>query len=112
MLALSGLLRSLQFTALSALAFADVPAERFSAATGFFATLQQLAPALGVVLATATLEASAALHGREHGVLAVGDFAVAFLAAGGLAVLAAPFFARMAPDAGADVSGHGRVRGS
>lgn len=106
-LAASGLLRSLQFTALSALAFADVPAERFSAATGFFATLQQLAPALGVVLATATLEASAALHGRDHGALATGDFAAAFLVAGALAAAAAPFFARMAPDAGADVSGHG-----
>ncbi|MBX9700659.1 MAG: MFS transporter, partial [Acetobacteraceae bacterium] len=106
-LALSGLLRSLQFTAISALAFADVPAERFSAATGFFATLQQLAPALGVVLATATLEASAALAGRDHGHLAVGDFAMAFLVAGALAATAAPFFARMAADAGADVSGHG-----
>jgi len=110
-LALSGLLRSLQFTGLSALAFADVPAERFSAATGFFATLQQLAPALGVVLATATLEASAALSGRDAGHLLTHDFAVAFLVAGGLAALAAPFFARMAPDAGADVSGHRRVRG-
>lgn len=106
-LALSGLLRSLQFTAISALAFADVPAERFSAATGFFATLQQLAPALGVVLATATLEASAALAGRPHGTLATADFALAFLVAGALALAAAPFFARMAPDAGADVSGHG-----
>lgn len=106
-LALSGLLRSLQFTALSALAFSDVPAERFSAATSFFATLQQLAPALGVVLATATLEASAALAGRDHGHLAVHDFAVAFLVAGALSALAAPFFARLAPDAGAGVSGHG-----
>jgi EmrB/QacA subfamily drug resistance transporter len=105
-LALSGLLRSLQFTSLSALAYADVPPERYSAATGFFATLQQLAPALGVVLATAALEASAALAGRGHGHLAVADFAVAFLAAAVLSVLAAPFFARMAPDAGAAVSGH------
>lgn len=106
-LALSGLLRSLQFTALSALAFADMPSERYSAATGFFATLQQLAPALGVVLATATLEASAALAGRGHHALATADFAAAFVAAGLLSALAAPFFARMAPDAGAAVSGHG-----
>jgi EmrB/QacA subfamily drug resistance transporter len=106
-LALSGLLRSLQFTALSALAFADVPAERFSAATSFFATLQQLAPALGVVLATATLEASAALAGRDEGHLATQDFAMAFLVAGALAASAAPFFARLAPEAGAGVSGHG-----
>ena len=58
------------------------------------------------VLATATLEASAALAGREHGHLATQDFAVAFLIAGALAASAAPFFARLAPDAGAGVSGH------
>lgn len=109
-LALSGLMRSLQFTGLSALAFADIPAERFSAATGFFATLQQLAPALGVVLATATLEASAALSGRDAGHLLTHDFAVAFLVAGGLAAAAAPFFARLPADAGAAVSGHDAVR--
>jgi EmrB/QacA subfamily drug resistance transporter len=111
-LALGGLMRSLQFTALSALSFADVPAERFSAATGFFATLQQLAPALGVVLATATLEASAALAGRAHAALAPADFAAAFLVAGALAAASAPFFARMAPDAGAAVSGHRAGRGA
>jgi EmrB/QacA subfamily drug resistance transporter len=105
-LALGGLMRSLQFTALSALAFADVPKERFAAATGLFATLQQLAPALGIVLATATLEISAAMAGRSHGVLATGDFAAAFLVAGALTAAATPFFARMAPDAGAMVSGH------
>ncbi len=108
-LALGGLARSLQFTSLSALSFADVPAERLSAATGFFATLQQLAPALGVVLATTTLEASAALAGRGHGALAVADFAAAFLVAGALVLAAAPFYARMAADAGAAVSGHPRL---
>jgi EmrB/QacA subfamily drug resistance transporter len=110
-LAVGGLLRSLEFTALSALSFADVPPERLSAATGFFGTLQQLAPALGVVLATATLEASAALAGRHGGGAAVPDFAAAFLVGGAVVAASAPFFARMAPDAGAAVSGHGAVKG-
>ena len=52
LLALGGLFRSLQFTALNTLAFADVPTARLSAATSFAGTAQQLAPALGVVLAT------------------------------------------------------------
>ncbi|WP_135465686.1 MDR family MFS transporter [Crenalkalicoccus roseus] len=107
-LALGGLFRSLQFTALNTLAFADVPQQRLSAATSFFGTLQQLSPALGVVLATATLEASAALAGRHA--LSVGDFAAGFLVGGALVAASAPFFARLPPDTGAAVSGH-RVAG-
>ncbi len=104
-LALGGLFRSLQFSALNALAFADLPAERLSAGTSLFGTVQQLAPALGVVLATAALEASAALAGRPA--LGMGDFAAAFLAAGAVIAASAPLHARLAPDAGAAVSGHG-----
>ena len=102
-LALGGLFRSLEFTALNTLAFADVPAPRLSAATSFFGTAQQLAPALGVVVATATLEASAALGGRARAGLP--DFAVAFVVGGAVVAAAAPFLARMPRDAGAAVSG-------
>ncbi|MBK1657407.1 MDR family MFS transporter [Paracraurococcus ruber] len=104
LLALGGLFRSLQFTSLNTLAFADVPQARLSAATSFSGTAQQLAPALGVVLATTTLEASALMAGRHA--LAVPDFGVAFLVAGAVVAASAPFFARLAPDAGATVSGH------
>jgi MFS family permease len=107
-LALGGLVRSLEFTAINTLAFADVPQAKLSAATSFYGTAQQLAPALGVVLATAALEASAAVAGR--GALAVADFAAAFVAAGLVALAAAPFFARLPADVGAEVSGH-RPRG-
>ncbi|MBW8271144.1 MFS transporter [Caldovatus aquaticus] len=107
-LALGGLARSLQFTALNTLAYAEVPQERLSAATRFFGTAQQLAPALGVVLATASLEASAALAGRHA--LAPADFAAGFAVAGLVALASAPFFARLPADAGADVTGRPRRR--
>ena len=104
-LAASGLFRSLQFSALNALAFADLPAARLSAGTSLFGTVQQLAPALGVVLATAALEASA--HLAERTALDARDFAAAFLGAAAMIAASAPFHARLAPDAGAAVSGHG-----
>ena len=107
-LALGGLFRSLQFTALNTLAFADVPTSRLSAATSFSGTAQQLAPALGVVLATTSLETSARLAG--HHAPQVHDFAVAFLVAAVVVAASAPFFARLAPDAGETVSGHGVKR--
>ncbi|WP_149541072.1 MDR family MFS transporter [Siccirubricoccus phaeus] len=104
LLALGGLFRSLQFTALNTLAFADVPNARLSAATSFSGTAQQLSPALGVVLATTTLELSAHLAGRAA--IGVPDFAVAFLVAGAVVAASMPFFLSLAPEAGADVSGH------
>jgi MFS family permease len=107
LLALGGLFRSLQFTALNTLAFADVPTARLSAATSFSGTAQQLSPALGVVLATTALEASATFSG--HHTAQVHDFAVAFLVAAAVVAASMPFFARLAPEAGADVSGHALV---
>jgi len=104
LLAAGGLARSLQFTALNTLAFADVPPERMSRATALYGTLQQLSPALGVVLATTTLEASLALHGRDA--LAVADFSTGFLVAAAVVLAAVPLHARLPRDAGAEVSGH------
>ncbi len=106
LLAAGGLARSLQFTALNTLAFADVPPERMSRATALYGTLQQLTPALGVVLATATLEASLAAHGRDA--LSVADFSTGFLVAAAVVLASIPLHGRLAPDAGAEVSGHRR----
>ncbi|MBW6400801.1 multidrug efflux MFS transporter [Roseomonas sp. HJA6] len=104
LLALGGLARSLQFTALNTLAFADVPHERMSAATALYGTVQQLTPALGVVLATATLEVSQQLSGRAD--LLPVDFSRGFLVAGLVVLLSVPLHMRLARDAGAEVSGH------
>ncbi len=106
LLAAGGLARSLQFTALNTLAFADVPHERMSAATALYGTLQQLTPALGVVLATGTLEASQRLAGRSD--LLPVDFSHGFLVAGLVVLLSVPLHMRLARDAGAEVSGHQR----
>ncbi|MDB5414280.1 MAG: transporter [Rubritepida sp.] len=102
-LALGGLFRSLQFTALNTLAFADLPREKLSAGTSFYGTAQQLAPALGVVLSTGSLEVSRHLSG--HATLTPSDFTAAFLIAALVALSASPFFSRLPADAGAEVSG-------
>jgi EmrB/QacA subfamily drug resistance transporter len=107
-LALAGLVRSLQFTSSNSLTYVDLPPGKLSAGTSIAATAQQLSMALGVTWGAAWLAASAAVSGRaEPG---VADFAVAFLGAALPALLAAPMAARLAPDAGAKASGH-RVRG-
>jgi len=108
-LAAGGLARSLQFTSSNALSYVDVPSGKLSAATSIAGTAQQLSMALGVTWGASWLAASAAIAGRaEPG---VPDFAIAFLGAALPTLLAAPLAARLAPDAGAAASGHGRARG-
>jgi len=102
-LALGGLFRSLQFTALNTPAFADLPGEKLSAGTSFYGTAQQLPPALGVVLATTSLELSR--HFSGHTTLLSEDFVTAFLIAALVVASATPFFARLPRNAGAAVSG-------
>ena len=104
-LAIGGLARSLQFTSLNTLSFADLPPERLAAGTAMSGTVQQLSVALGVVLASTTLELSRVLAGREE--VALADFRAGFVVAGLCVLLAVPSALGLARDAGARVSGHG-----
>ena len=99
-----GFFRSLQFTALNAVAYADIDEAKMSQATALAAVTQQLALAVGVALAAFMLEWARSARGEQT--LVQQDFAVTFF---GLAVLVgacAFFHARLRPDAGAEVSGH------
>ncbi|PHK93599.1 MFS transporter [Pseudoroseomonas rhizosphaerae] len=97
-LLLGGLFRSLHFTTLNTLAYADVPQEKLSAATSLYSTAQQLPLALGVVVASASLQASMALAGREAA--AMPDFTAAFLVGALFTLLAAPLSISLPKDAG------------
>jgi MFS family permease len=103
-LAIGGVTRSLQFTALATLAYADVPKEKLAPATAMSGTQQQLGQALGVVLGSLALEA--ALCGTGAATPGGGEFAIAFVIAGAAVLASVPFLLAMPRDAGADVSGH------
>ena len=60
-----GLSRSLQFTSLNTLAYADVPPERLSGATSFAAVCQNLSGSVGVTIAALGLEARSERLGRR-----------------------------------------------
>jgi len=59
---------------------------------------------LGVTAAAGSLEATMALTGRTTPITI--DFAIAFLAVGGVALFAAPVSLLMPRSAGAELSGH------
>lgn len=103
-LAIGGVTRALQFTALATLAYADVPPEKLAPATAMAGTQQQLGQALGVVLGSLALELALLLTGGPRPGAA--EFALAFAIAGGVVLASVPFMLAMPRDAGAAVSGH------
>lgn len=105
-LLLGGFFRSLQFTSLNTLGFADIELSQMSRATSFVAVVQQLSLSVGVALAALLLDLFRSSAGRST--LQAGDFSRAFLAIGLVALLPLLMYRRLAPDAGAEVSGHGR----
>jgi EmrB/QacA subfamily drug resistance transporter len=106
-LLVAGLTRSMQFTALSSLAFADVEPQDRSSASTLVSMLQQISMVFGVAAGSLALNLSLAVRGEET--LALVDFQVAILAVSTLALLSTALLSRLAPDAGAEISGH-RVR--
>ncbi len=103
-LALGGLSRSLQFTSMATLSFADIPREKLAAATAMTGTIQQLSVALGVVLASLSLEVSMRWNG--HGAPGLADFQAGFVIAAIVMVTVLPGVLRLPRDAGARITGH------
>jgi Na+/melibiose symporter-like transporter len=99
-----GFFRSLQFTSLGAIAYADMPQEKVSQASTMFSAIQQTAIAAGVALAAFSLETTRHLRGEVS--LASDDFAVAFGIIGVITAASFIVFWRMPHDAGEAVSGH------
>jgi EmrB/QacA subfamily drug resistance transporter len=101
-----GFFRSLQYTSLNTLAFADIVPRKMSAATSFSSMMQQLSNGMGVALGAALLNGLVVWRNGAGQGLSVGDLQLALATAGILSVAALPFFLRLPPDAGTDVSGH------
>jgi EmrB/QacA subfamily drug resistance transporter len=92
---------SLQFTAINAMAYAEVPAARMSSATSFNSVAQQLSSSVGITLAAFGLTGVQAMTGTSA--LSAPDFAPVFGLMAGVALLSAPVFARLARDAGGNM---------
>jgi EmrB/QacA subfamily drug resistance transporter len=104
----AGLTRSMQFTALATLAFADVDAEKRSSASTLSSMFQQISMVFGIALAAAILNLSQVVRGAPA--LERHDFSVAFFVVGALCVVASLQMLTLPRDAGAEVSGHRRAQ--
>ncbi|MDQ8033560.1 MAG: DHA2 family efflux MFS transporter permease subunit [Bordetella sp.] len=101
-LLVGGFFRSLQFTAVNALTYADIPPEKMSRASSFAAMAQQLGISLGVGVAAVTLNLSMSVRGAST--LAIGDVVVSFIVIGILCMASTLSFRRLAPGAGAQLN--------
>jgi hypothetical protein len=101
-----GFFRSLQFTALGTLAYADVPDRLMSSASTLSSMAQQLFLSLGVALGAMLLHVSLRASGSSH--LSTHDFMPAFLVMGFLALLSSLLFVPLEYQAGDEVSGRQR----
>ena len=96
-----GFLRSLQFTAMNALSYADIDRPDASKATTFYTVAQQLSLSAGVAVAAFVIEAAQAARGETT--ITVNDFSIAFLVVGGLAMFSVLQFRQLETGAGASV---------
>jgi EmrB/QacA subfamily drug resistance transporter len=92
-LLLGGFFRSLQFTAVNTLAYADMSHASMSRASSFAAMAQQLGVSLGVGVAACTLNVSMAWH--HSTTLTSSDVVAGFIVIGALCAIASLSFWRM-----------------
>jgi len=98
-----GFFRSLQFTSINTIAYAEIEPPKMSRATAMVAVAQQLALSTGVAVGALVVEITLRLKGSPA--MGASDFPPAFLAVSLLSASAALIFYRLAPDAGAELSG-------
>lgn len=102
-LLIGGLFRSLQFTALNSIAYADMPERLLSRANTLYSTVQQMSLGLGVAVGALALHITLRMHGTSA--LQIQEFAPAFLILTGLCVISVVGYLPLAANAGAIMSG-------
>lgn len=102
-LLIAGMARSMQFTGLANLTFADIAPEERAHASTISEVTWQSAQTFGVAIGAGLLSMSVSL--RHGAAVATGDFAFAFVVLGVVALGALVGFLRMPADAGARIAG-------
>jgi EmrB/QacA subfamily drug resistance transporter len=98
-----GFLRSLQFTSLTAITYAEVEARQVGSATGMASVSQQVSVSLGVAVGAMAVEVSE--WARGHTLPQTVDFATAFVVVGLMSMTSALLMLRLPVDAGDEISG-------
>ena len=106
-LVVGGFFRSLQFTAINTVAYAEVEPAQMSRATTLVSVNQQLAISAGVAVGAFSVEATMML--RHVSELTAAEFPPAFIVVAIISAVSAYFFWQMPDDAGHEISGRKAV---
>ena len=106
-LVVGGFFRSLQFTAINTVAYAEVEPSQMSRATTLVSVNQQLAISAGVAVGAFSVETTMLVHHVSE--LSAADFAPAFIVVAIISAISAYFFYQMPDDAGHEISGRKAV---
>lgn len=106
-LLVGGCFRSLQFTALNAVIYADIDSARMSQATSLAAVAQQVSLSLGITLGGYALTVASIATGTQTS--APVNFTIAFVVIGLVSACSVLSMRRLAPDAGAEMAGRARA---
>jgi len=107
-LLVGGFFRSLQFTSLASLTYADIPAPMMSRATSLASMAQQLAQSIGVGLTASIVHLSLMLRGGET--VSAEDVRPAFVALFFFTTASLYFFRSLDPAAGEELTGRGKIK--
>jgi MFS family permease len=101
-LIVGGFFRSLEFTSINTIAYADVDYPRMSRATSLVAVAQQLSISVGVAIGALAVDLT--LWARGRSVITAADFQPAYITIALIAGCACFIFARMPHEAGAELA--------
>ncbi|HEX2448087.1 MAG TPA: MFS transporter [Methyloceanibacter sp.] len=108
-LLVGGFLKSLEFTSINSIAYADIDSKAMSRATSFASVAQQLSLSAGVAIGALVLEVQR--MGRGHADVMASDFPLAFVLVAAIAASASLIFAMLPKEAGASLSARARPVG-
>ena len=108
-LLVGGFFKSLEFTSINSMAYADIDNKTMSRATSFASAAQQLSLSAGVAMGALVLEFER--MGRHDGSVIASDFPLAFLLVAAIAASSALVFARLPKGAGASLSAQAHAVG-
>jgi EmrB/QacA subfamily drug resistance transporter len=101
-----GASRSMEFTCMTTLAYAEIPASRMSRANGFLSAVMQLSMGMGVAIGAVTLRTVAHIRGHSAARPELRDFQLSILFMAILALGPVVDSLGLRPDAGSATSGH------
>ena len=101
-LIIGGFFRSLEFTSLNTIAYAEVDNRRMSRATSLVAVAQQVSISVGVAIGALAVDLT--LWARGHATITAADFQPAYLTIAVIAACGFFIFARLPADAGAELA--------